>query len=185
MSQSPEPGSVERHEYTRVDEQAAPAGGWAPAPARFEQTDQVVQSSSGVERRERVVTGEAGLEHRERSFHDVAGEHRLKLVKVAQLIWLFFGIVEVLIGLRVFLKLIAANPDNGLASFVYNFSALFLAPFFGLTGSPSAGGMTLEIPSLIAMLLYGLVGWGIVRVVLPLFGRTTTSSTSTYDRQRG
>ncbi|MDO8674170.1 MAG: hypothetical protein Q7O66_22385, partial [Dehalococcoidia bacterium] len=89
-----------------------------------------------------------------------------------------------LIGLRVFLKLIGANPANDFASFVYNFAGVFLSPFFGLTGSPSSGGIVLEVPSLIAMLVYALVGWAIVRVILPLFDQPATRSTSTYDRSR-
>ena len=43
-------------------------------------------------------------------------------------------------------------------------SSLFLVPFFGLTGSPAAGGRVLEVPSLIAMLVYAFLGWGVVRV---------------------
>jgi len=163
--QVPEPPLAHSYDSMRVDEQTA-------------------QSTAGVEQRERVVTDGAGLQHRERTVQDVGAEYRLKLDKVGQLIWLVFGVVEVAIGVRVLLKLIGANPDNDLARFVYNFAALFLAPFFGLIGSPSAGGMILEVPSLIAMLLYGLLGWAIVRVVLPLFARPTTSSTSTYDRHR-
>ena len=152
---------------------------------RVENTEQVVQSGAGIEQRERVVTDESGMAHRERSVRDVAAEQRQMLLKVTQVIWLFVGIVEVAIGLRVLLKLIGANPDNSFANFVYSLAGLFLAPFLGLTGSPSGGGMVLEIPSIIAMLLYALLGWVIVRAVLPLFGRATTSSSSTYDRYHG
>ena len=38
------------------------------------------------------------------------------------------------------------------------------------------------VPSLVAMLVYGLMGWLILRVIWPLFDRPTTRSTSTYDR---
>ncbi|MHB8621673.1 MAG: YggT family protein [Chloroflexota bacterium] len=100
------------------------------------------------------------------------------------MVWLCTGIVEVLIGLRVLLKLIAANPNNAFAGFAYNMSSLFLAPFFGLTGSPAAGGSVLEVPSIIAMLVYAFLGWGVVRVIRLLFDRPTTGSSSTYDRFR-
>ncbi len=187
IQQDAEPRPVERRETTRVDERTAPSGGPAPAPARFDQTEhteQAAQSTAGVDQRERVVTDQAGLAHRERTTHDVAAEHRQKLLKVSQVIWLFVGIAEVLIGLRVVLKLIGANPANDFASFVYNAAGVFLAPFFGLTGSPSSGGMVLEVPSLIAMLVYALLGWVLVRAIWPLFDRPTTRSTSTYDRYR-
>jgi len=156
------------------------------AEPAVEQTEQLVQSGNGVERRERVVTDGAGAEHRERSVHDAGGERQQRLDRVLQLVWLFVGIVEALIGARVVLKFIAANPENAFAHFIYNTSALFLAPFFGLTGSPAAGGSVLEVPSLIAMAVYAFVGWGIIQLAWLVFGRSTTQSTSTtYDRSRG
>jgi len=103
---------------------------------------------------------------------------------VCQLVWLCAGLVEVLIGLRVLLKLIDANPNNAFAGFSYNIASLFLAPFFGLTGSPAAGGSVLEVPSIIAMLLYAFVAWGVVRIIRLLFDRPMTRSSSIYDRSR-
>lgn len=164
-----------------ADERVAPAGGPVPAPARREHTEQVVEGRAGIERRERVVTGQSGVEHRERSVRDTGAEQQLNRIRVTQLVWLFFGLVVGLIGLRVLLKVIGANPDNDFASLVYNAAALFLAPFFGLIGSPSSGGMVLEVPSLVAMLVYALVGWVIVRVISRFFFPPTTRSTSTYD----
>jgi hypothetical protein len=152
------------------------------APA--EQTEQFVQSGNGVERRERVVSDGAGSEHREQSVRDVGSEHQQQLLRILQFVRLLIGIVEALIGARVVLRFIAANPDNAVAHFVYGTSAVLLAPFFGLTGSPAAGGSVLEIPSLIAMAVYGFAGWGLVQVAWMLFGRAMTRSTSTYDRSR-
>jgi hypothetical protein len=153
-------------------------------PRPVANTEQSVQSAAGVEQHERVVTDSSGLAHSERSVRDVGAEHQLIILRISQVVWLCVGIVEVFIGLRVLLKLIGANPANDFANFVYNFAGVFLSPFFGLVGSPSSGGVVLEVPSLIAMLVYGLVGWGIVSVILPLFDRPTTRSTSTYDRYR-
>jgi len=178
MSQTPEPRSVEPKEITRIDETAGPT----PAHEHLMHGEQVIESSAGVEQRERVVTGEAGIEHRERIVQDAGADQQINRLRVSQLIWLFFGIVEGLIGLRVLLKAIGANPDNNFAGFVYNAAALFLAPFFGLIGSPSSGNIVLEVPSLIAMLVYALLGWVIVRVISQFFYRPTTRSTSTYDR---
>ncbi|OGN74869.1 MAG: hypothetical protein A2X25_15385 [Chloroflexi bacterium GWB2_49_20] len=91
--------------------------------------------------------------------------------KATQLIWLFLGILEVLLALRFALKLIAANPDSPIAAFIYGFTALFLLPFAGLTAEPSAGGMVLEIATLIAMAVYALIAWAIERVVWLIFYR--------------
>jgi YggT family protein len=149
-----------------------------------EQTEQVVESGGGVERHERVVTDSEGGGHSERSVRDVAAEQQWQLQRMAQVVWLCTGIVEMLIGARVLLKLIAANPDNAFARFVYNTTAVFLAPFFGLTSSPAAGGSVLELPSLIAMAVYAFLGWGVIQVVWLIFNRSRTRSTSTCDRRR-
>jgi YGGT family len=95
----------------------------------------------------------------------IASEQQNQLLRVSQLVYLCIGIVEVLIGVRVLLKLIAANPDNAFARFVYSSTTVFLAPFFGLTNSPVAGGSVLEVPSLIAMAVYAFLwpsmrSWG-------------------------
>lgn len=85
--------------------------------------------------------------------------------KIDQTVWLIAAVIEVLIGLRVFLKLIAANPQSGFANFIYNITAPFLAPFAGLTATPSANGSVLEISSIIAMVVYALLFWLIIYVI--------------------
>ncbi len=123
-------------------------------------------------------------EHRERYLRDVATERRLMLEKASQVVWLLVTIVDGMIALRLLLKLIAANPESPFASFVYNFTALFLWPFAGLTISPSSGGMVLEISSIIAFVFYILLGWLIVRAIWVLFEETMARSSSSYDRFR-
>jgi hypothetical protein len=98
-------------------------------------------------------------------------DRRAVLTRITQLIWFFTGILEALLGIRFVLKLLAANPEAGFAAFVYGTTEVFLAPFAGLTATPSAAGAVLEIPTLIAMLVYALVGWGIVRLIWILFDR--------------
>jgi len=98
-------------------------------------------------------------------------EQRIFTFKISQLIWLLFGILEVLIALRIGLKLIGANPDSPIVAMIYGFTALFLFPFTGLIGSPTVGGMVLEISSMFAILIYALIGWAIERTVWLLFYR--------------
>lgn len=182
MEQSPETRSVERHEVSQVDSQSTPRDPPVAGQTGFQQTERVARSPMGVERREQSVVDRAGGEHRQTSTRDYAAEHGLQLYKGEQLIWLLLGIVEVLIGLRVVLKLFAANAENGFAHFIYGVAGFFLTPFFGLTGTPAAGGSVLEVSSIIAMAIYALVAWGIVWVIRLLFLRTASHGTSTYDR---
>lgn len=91
--------------------------------------------------------------------------------RATQLIWLGLGILEVMLALRVFLKLIAANPANLFASMLYAVTDLFLFPFAGLTRTPAAGGMVLEVHTLIAMVVYALAAWALERLVWVVFYR--------------
>ena len=107
--------------------------------------------------------GDAGLLQRNQAAQ--AYRRQYNLTRITQIIWLITGVLESVFAIRVLLKLMAANPAAGFATFIYNMTAVFLTPFFGLTATPSANGSVLEIPSLIAMLVYALLAWGIVRVL--------------------
>jgi hypothetical protein len=98
-------------------------------------------------------------------------EQRLFSFKVTQLIWLGLVMLEAVIALRIGLKLIGANPDSPFAAFVYNVSHIFLFPFEGLVGTPAAGGMVLELSSIIAMVVFALLAWALERIVWLIFYR--------------
>jgi hypothetical protein len=98
-------------------------------------------------------------------------EQRIFSFKATQLIWLLFGILEALIALRIGLKLIGANPDSPIVALIYGFTYLFLFPFEGLIGSPTTGRMVLELSSMFAMLIYGLIAWAMERTVWLIFYR--------------
>jgi YggT family protein len=98
-------------------------------------------------------------------------EQRIFIFKASQWIWLLFGILEALIALRIGLKIVGANPDSPIVALIYGFTSLFLFPFVGLIGSPSAGNMVLELSSMFAMLIYALIAWAIERIVWLIFYR--------------
>jgi len=112
-------------------------------------------------------------------------EGRITTFKVTQLIWLLLAILEAVIGLRFIFKLIGVNSANPFASFLYGLTNFFVAPFASLTGAPAANGMVFEFSTLIAMIIYALVGWGIERIVYVIFyrprGAVTASQTTVSD----
>ncbi len=105
------------------------------------------------------------------SEHEEGQEQRFATFKATQLIWLVLGLVEAAIALRVVLKLIGVNAANSFATLLYNVTNLFVAPFASLTGAPAAGGMVLEISSIIAMIVYLLIAWAVAKIVYVLFYR--------------
>ena len=114
-------------------------------------------------------------------------EQRIFSFKATQLIWLLFGILEVLIALRIGLMLIGANPNSPIVALIYGFTYLFLYPFTGLVGSPTAGNMVLELSSMFAMVIYALIAWVVERTVWLIFYRPRgpvvgTTQTTTNER---
>lgn len=114
-------------------------------------------------------------------------EQRIFTFKITQLIWLFLGILEALIALRIGLKLIGANPESSIVALIYGLTFLFLFPFEGMVGTPTAGSMVLELSSLFAMLIYALIAWAVERIVWVLFYRPRgpvvgTTQTTTSER---
>ena len=94
------------------------------------------------------------------------------LRRIIGLTQLAFGVLDGLIGLRFMLKLMAANPANPFASLVYFITSPFLWIFEGLTRTPSFEGIEIEFFSLIAIVVYALLGWVIVQLLWILFALT-------------
>ncbi len=110
---------------------------------------------------------------------------RIFTFKAIQLVWLVFGVIEVLIALRIALMLIGANPNSPIVALIYGITYLLLFPFNGLIGSPTVGNMVLEISSMFAIVVYGLIAFAVDRTVWLIFYRprrpvvgTTQTTTS-------
>ena len=139
-----------------------------------------------IDRRKKVVVEQHGDHvHEEHVVRDINLEYRESVYKVVQFVWLLFGALEGLIVIRILLKLIGANPGSWFAALVYQLSDLFLWPFQNLTVNPAFGNFVFELTSLIALLVYALIAWGLVRLIWVLFYRRPTTQVTTYDRDEG
>lgn len=96
----------------------------------------------------------------------------------AQLVYVIFGIVITLIIIRVILKALAANPGAGFTSFIYGLTGPLVAPFQGIFATPqSSSGSVFEFSSVVAIIVYALVAWAIVRLIEILGPRRRTPVT--------
>ena len=102
------------------------------------------------------------------------GTDESTLRRISGLINLGAMVVAGLVGLRFLLKLMAANPANPFAALVYFLSAPFVAIFVGLTPTPTFKGIQIEFYDLIAILVYFLLSWAIIRLLWILFARLRT-----------
>lgn len=98
-------------------------------------------------------------------------ERQVVLRKTTRLIWWTTGVIEFLIGIRVLLRIMAANPGNPFANFIYSLTDLLLWPFMGLTATPASDGVVLEISSVIAMIIYMLLAWIVIEFLWLVMGR--------------
>jgi uncharacterized protein YggT (Ycf19 family) len=85
--------------------------------------------------------------------------------RVTQLIYTILGIVEVLLAIRVVMKLLDANPGAAFTAFMYSITDPLVAFFQGVFPEPQSNGSMLELSALLAMAVYALLAWAIVRVI--------------------
>jgi hypothetical protein len=95
---------------------------------------------------------------REASAPGPSGAETLRRVAV-----LLFGLIQIIIILRVVLLVMDAREGNGLVSGILNISQVFVAPFDGIlhTNALSTGGSILDLAAIVA-----LVGWTVLELIV-------------------
>jgi hypothetical protein len=53
---------------------------------------------------------------------------------ISRILYVIGGFIVMLLGLRVVLRLLGANPDSAFVSWVYSWSTPFVSPFAGIFG---------------------------------------------------
>jgi uncharacterized protein YggT (Ycf19 family) len=99
---------------------------------------------------------------------------------LAWVIYVLLGVVDALIAIRFVFKALVANTSAPFTGFVYAVTNALVWPFHGIfpTRMVSNGGI-LEFSSLIAIVVYALLAWAIVRLAaIPGRQRRTTTRTS-------
>jgi hypothetical protein len=88
----------------------------------------------------------------------------------SRVVYYILGVLEALLAFRLVFKLLGANPNSGFVSFIYSISRVFLAPFTTIFRSAVTEGIetkaVLEPGTIIAMVVYALIAWGIVKLFI-------------------
>jgi len=95
------------------------------------------------------------------------------IFKGTQIIWYLIGLLEVLLAFRFVLKLMGANPEAGFTSFIYGITWPFTSPFLAVFKMTTVQSSIFEWTTLLAMLVYFMVAFAIVRLFL--MGKTVST----------
>ena len=95
------------------------------------------------------------------------------LYRGTQIVWYILGLLEVILAFRFVLKLLGANSAAGFTSFIYGITQPFAAPFLSVFKITRVEGSLFEWTTLLAMLVYWLIAWAIVKLFL--MGKTVST----------
>lgn len=82
-----------------------------------------------------------------------------------RIVWLITAVVDVALAMRFIFMLLGASTQAAFASLLYGLTFPLVAPFEGMFNTQSRGGSVLEPASLVAIVVYTLIGWVIVAVI--------------------
>lgn len=88
---------------------------------------------------------------------------------VEYLIYFFFGAIDILLVSRLLLKLAGASTLSAFVGMIYSITGIFILPFEGIfrRGVSQGSGLTsvFEPSALVAIIVYVVVAWGIVKLI--------------------
>jgi membrane protein insertase Oxa1/YidC/SpoIIIJ len=91
---------------------------------------------------------------------------------ISRVVWFVFAVIEILIAVRFFLKLMGANAQAGFVQMIHAVSDVFMAPFNAIFNTQRVSGATFEWSALVAIAVYALIAWGIVSLIAAISPRT-------------
>lgn len=78
-----------------------------------------------------------------------------------------FSIIEVLLGLRIILRLFGANPNTPFVNWVYETTRPLLTPFSGIfPASVIQGGLVIDFTTIFALLIYGIIAYFVTEILV-------------------
>jgi hypothetical protein len=105
------------------------------------------------------------------------------LYRGTQIVWYILGLLEAFLAFRFVLKLLGANSTAGFTSFIYGATKLFVAPFLNVFRISKVEGNVFEWTTILAMLVYWLVAWAIIRLFVMGKSVSTPEAAVKLDRQ--
>jgi hypothetical protein len=104
---------------------------------------------------------------------------------IATVVYFILGVLEVILALRFIFRLLGANQGSGFVAFLYTLSHVFVAPFNGIFNDQAIGNVSVfEVSTLVAMVIYALIAWGLVSLGRVMFAPNMPGQQSFTRRRR-
>lgn len=88
---------------------------------------------------------------------------------IEYVVYYLFGALDIFLLSRFLLKITGANASNGFVNFIYDVTRIFVLPFQGIFNGGTAQNLennsVFEPSVLIAIVVYAVVAWGIVKLI--------------------
>ena len=107
-----------------------------------------------------------------------------RLRRSTKTIRFIFSVIEIVLALRFFLKFIGANPSSPFGVFLFGLTDPLAAPFESLLDNPTIGASEIELTTLLALIVYPVFGWTIVRTIQLMFYREHGGQQVVHQKQR-
>ena len=85
--------------------------------------------------------------------------------RAAAFVGFIVGVVDIFIAARFLGKLFGASAQSAFVNFIYQVSGPMVAPFTGIFGDTGSKTNTFETASLVALVVYAVIGWGLVVLI--------------------
>jgi hypothetical protein len=133
-----------------------------PSSAVRKQASMTIQEQRSVTTDVPVETESGGLTNRTTTSRKV-GYQVDNNETARRIVVLVFGLIQIVIGLRIVLLLLDARAGNLIVSIINNVGGILVAPFQGILNisAVSSGGSVLDVAAVVA-----LIGWTIVELVV-------------------
>ncbi len=175
MSYQPYPPEPDEQRY-RQSVNDAPTE--AQPPPVYGSSHAASSSGSNMQSQYQRYTDPAGnqIEQREETFVDENLRRANIRGRITSITYFILGVLEVLLLIRLLLRLLGANEASGFVAFIYSLTHIFVGPFNGIFNDQALGRSVFETSTLIAMIVYALLAWGIVSLGRLVFAPVNPAS---------
>ncbi len=109
----------------------------------------------------KTVTPPVPTEHQQKVY-----QKKKNIFRTYQVIWYILGVIEVLVALRIALKMLGANVNSPFVSLIYIVTDPLALPFSGIFKADlTSEGAILEWSTLVGMAIYALIAFAIIQLL--------------------